>query len=70
MTITILPACCGCEEEIGVHRRDEGFYCDACADEMCGIMAPPDEDESDALFGARYDRNRDRLEEESLHEPF
>lgn len=69
MTITILPVCCGCEDEIGIHRRDEGFYCDPCADELCGIEAP-DDDESDALFGARYDRARDRLEEESLNVDF
>lgn len=71
MTITILPVCCGCNEEIGVHRRDEGFYCDPCADDIVGIShdAGDDEDQyGQAPAGDAADRARDRWEEESLHD--
>ncbi len=67
MTITILPVCCGCHEEIGVHRRDEGFYCDPCADELVGLMAPDAEEDEFDPIGHAIDTARDRAEEESLH---
>lgn len=46
MTTNPAPICVGCREEPGVHPRDDGFYCDECADLLLGI-APPDEDEED-----------------------
>lgn len=71
MTVAILRLCPGCEGAPGVHRREfEGrvdFYCDACADDEIGIVEPgvPYDPNHPAN---RYDRARDRWEEDSLAE--